>query len=144
MGECNWHGSRVDNYFRRWCTEGHSGDPASAGPGGCAWKPGARGLQPPGGGWSLGVDRTDQQLIHLLSLLNVLYLSNSIWVLGFGGSGYTYLRDMLENLFILFFNKNETNENNNNNGKINFWILCWRMHTYRSLSDPLYSMISLC
>ena len=68
------------------------------------WKPGAWGLQPPSGGWSLGVERAAQQLIHLLSLLNILYLSNSIWVLGFGRSGYTYLRDMLENLFILLIN----------------------------------------
>lgn len=41
MGEFNWRGSREDNYFRRWCTEGHSGDQISVGSGGCVWKPGA-------------------------------------------------------------------------------------------------------
>lgn len=41
MGEFNWRGSREDNYFQRWCTEGHSGGPISAGSAGCVWKPGA-------------------------------------------------------------------------------------------------------
>ena len=77
------------------------------------------GPEPPCGGGMVGVERAAQQLVHLPLSLNILHLSNSIWVLGFGGSSHMYLRDLLEDLFIPLFNKNETNENNNN-GNINF------------------------
>lgn len=136
--EYNWRGSREDNYFQRWCTEGHSGDPISAGSAGCMWKPGAWTSlwEWDGGSGMVGVERAAQQLVHLPSQLNILHLSNSIWVLGFGGSGHMYLRDLLEDLFIPLFNKNETNENNNN-GNINFWILC-EEYIHAALYQILY------
>lgn len=62
----------------------------------------------------MGVKRGDQELIYLPSPLKGLHLTNSIWVLGFGGSGYTYLREKLEIFIIFLLNKNGTNENNNN------------------------------
>lgn len=141
MGEFNWHVSREDNYFLRWYTEGHLGDPVITGAGGCAWKPGVWGLWPPSGGWLVGVKMGDQQPIHLPFPLKVSYWRNSIGVLGFGRSGYTWGKCWK----MTSFKKNETSENyNNNNGGINFWILCWRMYAYNLLSNLLYLMISLC
>lgn len=66
------------------------------------------------------VKRGDQEVIYLSSPVKSLHLTNSIWVLGFDGSGYTYLREKLEIFIILLLNKNETNEKNNNNGTIHF------------------------
>lgn len=94
------------------------------------------GPEPPYGSGMVGVERAAQQLVHLPSTLNILHLSNSIWVLGFGGSSHMYLRDLLEDLFIPLFNKNETNENNNN-GNINFWILC-EEYAHAALYQILY------
>lgn len=104
---------------------------------------GAWDLQPPSEGWLVVVKRGDQELIYLSSPVKSLHLTNSIWVLGFDGSGYTYLREKLEIFIILLLNKNETNEKNNNNETIHFWILCWGRYTFSFISYPLYSMISL-